>query len=284
MKNKSPHTNNSSLLEIGLFRITLGVYLLYYNFLLLPHVSVYFGTDGMLPKHYLPKLLMVAPDFFPWPEYWFIVLFYAMMALLGCFTLGLLNKLTLVPLYLLQLYFYHANPLIIHEPQPLANLFLFLFFFLPPNSPPYLWNRTGFEFTEDNIRELKGLLKIIIIFFGVYYFFVGIKKLPDPLWRQGLAIKNILLWPGVARQNLLTQIITQTPGISQIFSYGTMIFEMSFIFLVFTPTRFILIIGGFLLHGGIFCTMEVGTLSQALLVWYALLLDEPTRKRLGWKG
>jgi len=284
MQNNKPFTKTSPFLEIGLFRITLGIYLLYYNFLLLPHVTVYFGLGGMLPKYYLPKFLMVAPDFFPWPEYWFIVLFYVMMALLFCFTLGFLNKLTLIPLYLLQLYFYHANPLIIHEPQPLANLFLFLFFFLPPNSPPFLLNRNGFEFTEYKIKELKSLLKIIVFFFGVYYFFVGIKKLPDPLWRQGLAIKNILLWPGVARQNLLTAFITQTSGASQIFSYGTMLFEMSFIFLVFTPLRFILIIGGLLLHGGIFCTMEVGTLSQILLVWYALLLDQPTRKKLGWKN
>lgn len=277
-KDKTP------LLEIGLFRITLGVYLLYYNLLLLPNVSLYFGLEGMLPKYFLPKFLMVAPDFFPWPEYWFIVLFYLMMVLLICFMFGLLNKLTLIPLYLLQLYFYHANPLIIHEPQPLANLFLFLFFFLPPNSPPLLLNKNSFEFTEDNIKELKSLLRIIIFFFGVYYLFVGLKKLPDPLWRQGLAIKNILLWPGVARQNFLTEFITRTPGISQIISYGTLLFEIGFAFLVFTPLRFLLIAGGILLHGGILCTMEVGTLSQVLLVWYALLLDEPTRAKFGWKN
>ncbi|MGE0268687.1 MAG: hypothetical protein AB7S78_09580 [Candidatus Omnitrophota bacterium] len=272
------------LLEIGLFRITLGVYLLYYNLLLLPHVSLYFGLEGMLPKYFLPKFLMVAPDFFPWPEYWFIVLFYSMMILLICFILGWLNKLTLIPLFLLQLYFYHANPLIIHEPQPLANLFLFLFFFLPPNSPPLLLNKNSFEFTEDNIKELKSLLRIIIFFFGVYYLFVGLKKLPDPLWRQGLAIKHILLWPGIARQNFITAFITQTPGVSQVISYGTLLFEIGFIFLVFTPLRFLLIVGGILLHGGIFCTMEVGTLSQVLLVWYALLLDEPTRAKFRWRN
>lgn len=280
----TPKNNNPPLLEIGLFRITLGVYLLYYNFLLLPHVKDYFGLGGMLPKYYLPKYLMVPPEFFPWPEYWFVGLFYVMLVLLVLFTLGLLNKLTLIPLYAVQLYFYHANPLIIHEPQPLANLFLFLFFFLPPNSPPLWFNRHGFEFTEENIKELHGLLKIIILFFGVYYFFVGIKKLPDPLWREGLAIKNILLWPGVARQNFLTVFITQTPGVSQLFSYATMLFEMSFIFLVFTRLRFIVIIAGILFHFGIFCTMEVGTLSQVLMVWYALLLDQPTRMKLGWEN
>ncbi|MBZ0165988.1 MAG: HTTM domain-containing protein, partial [Candidatus Omnitrophica bacterium] len=132
---------------------------------------------------------------------------------------------------------------------------------------------------DTNISELKSLLKIIIVFFGIYYFFVGMKKLPDPLWRQGAALQFILDWNGVARDNFLTQFISGTPWLARIMSYGTLVFEMSFIFLVFTPLRPLCIVAGLMLHCGILLTMDVGTLSLALMVWYALLFDERTRRQ-----
>ena len=175
--------------------------------------------------------------------------------------------------------FYHANPMIIHEPQPLANLFLFMFFFLPPNSAPCLGSSNAFQWDDSDIKHMKLLLKIIIVFFGIYYFFVGVKKLPDPLWRNGLALAHILDWAGITRDNFLTHTISQSRLLSTIFTYGTLLFEIGFIFLIFTPARVVLIIIGVLFHVGIFLTMEVGTLSQALIVWYALLLDQDTRTR-----
>ena len=278
MSNPSPA--NDSLLEIGFFRITLGIYLLIYNLPFWPKLDLMYGSQSMLPPGFLPDYLVRAPAFFPWPAAWFPLLFGLMLLLIALFTCGLLNTWTLVPLYLLQVYFYHANPLIIHEAQPLANLFLFLFFFLPPDSPPVLVGRPRYVFTAENTAELRGLLRIIIGFFGVYYFIVGIKKLPDPLWREGLALQYILDWNGVARDNWLTAIITGHPWLAKVMSYGTLMFEMSFIFLIFTPLRILYIIAGLGLHGGIFLTMDVGSLSLALVVWYALLFDQRVRKQI----
>lgn len=267
------------LLEIGLFRIALGIYLLFYSLPFLPKLSLYYGTQGMLPAYFLPKFLMVAPDFFPFPSLWFHSLFIAMLILTVLFTLGYLNKFTLIPLYLLQIYFYHANPMIIHEPQPLANLFLFMFFFLPPNSTPRAQSTNTFSWDDSDIKHTQLLLKIIIVFFGIYYFFVGVKKLPDPLWRNGLALAHILDWAGITRGNFISNTISQSEWLSKLFSYATLLFEISFIFLIFTPARMVLIIVGVLFHTGIFLTMEVGTLSQVLIVWYALLLNQNTRQQ-----
>lgn len=274
--NKTP----PALLEIGFFRITLGIYLLIYNLPFWPKLDLIYGRDGMLPPGFLPDYLVQSPDFFPWPTAWFPLLFGAMTVLIVLFTCGVLNTWMLVPLYFLQIYFYHANPLIIHEAQPLANLFLFLFFFLPPDSAPVLSGRPRFTFTQENTAELRALLRIIIGFFGVYYFIVGLKKLPDPLWREGLALQYILDWNGVARDNWLTALITGQPWLAKVMSYGTLLFEMSFVFLIFTPLRILYIVAGLGLHGGIFLTMDVGSLSLALIVWYALLFDQRVRGQI----
>ncbi len=272
--------SNNELLEIGFFRITLGIYLLIYNLPFWSKLDMIYGSSGMLPAGFLPNHLVRAPSFFPWPALWFPGLFAIMIVLIVLFACGALNIWTLIPLYVLQVYFYHANPLIIHEAQPLANLFLFLFFFLPPNSAPRLVPGRGYVFTEERTAELTSLLRIIIAFFGVYYFLVGIKKLPDPLWREGLALQYILDWNGVARDNWLNAWITGHPWIAKVMSYGTLTFEMSFLFLVFTPLRLLCIAAGLALHGGIFLTMDVGSLSLALIVWYALLFDARVRRQL----
>ena len=277
--NKTPHPQNN-LFEIGYFRITLGIYLLIYNLPFWSKLELMFGKGSMLPAGFLPDYLLQAPEFFPWPGAWFPGLFLLMIVLIVLFTCGLLNKWTLVPLYILQVYFYHANPLIIHEAQPLANLFLFLFFFLPPNSAPRLVSGTGYVFTDANRAELNSLLRIIIAFFGIYYFIVGMKKLPDPLWREGSALQYILEWNGVARDGWLNAWIAGQPWLARIMSYGTLAFEMSFIFLVFTPLRILCIAAGLALHAGIFLTLDVGSLSLALIVWYALLFDEKVRRQM----
>ncbi len=271
--------SSSALLEIGIFRICLGIYLLLYNWHFVTRLDMYFGTQGMLPKYMLPKFLMVAPDFFPFPSIWFPALFFSMMILIVAFTLGWLNRWGLAVLFVLQVYFYHANPLIIHEPQPLANLFVFLFFFLPPNSSPVLIRSSQPNWSQQQIRDYESLIRIIIVFFGLYYFIVGAKKLPDPLWRDGSALKHILTWSGVARHTPLNQWIGDSLWLSRILSYSTMIFEMGFIWVVFTRWRIYLVIAGILFHLGIWMTMDVGTLSQVLIVWYGLLLDHPTRQR-----
>lgn len=270
----------NALLQIGFFRITLGIYLLIYNVPFWPKLDLMYGSDSMLPPGYLPDYLVRAPAYFPWPEQWFPLLFAVMLIFIVVFTCGLLSTWMIVPLYLLQVYFYHANPLIIHEAQPLANLFLFLFFFLPPDSAPRINVGRGFVFTKENTAELKTLLTIIIAFFGVYYFVVGVKKLPDPLWRQGSALQYILDWNGVARENWLNALVSGQPWLARIMSYGTLCFEMSFLFFIFTRLRIYYIFAGLALHGGIFLTMDVGSLSLALIVWYALLFDQHVRAQL----
>jgi len=279
MNQKSHKVLYHQYLEVGLFRIAFGLYLLYYNSLLLPKLSLYFGPESIIHPLLLPPFFNSPSFSFLWNTPTVTVLFVLMFLMIICFTLGLLNKASLIPLIILQLFFYHSNPLILHEPQPLANLFLFWFLFLPPNTAPSIL-KNSLSLNDQQQLDIKHILRILIAFFGIYYMIVGCKKLPDPLWLKGEALKHLISWPAVSRDNFLTHLFVITPGVAMLLTYATLIFEIGFIFIVFTRYRFVLIPLGLVLHGGIYLTMEVGSLSQILVVWYALLLDHSTRQRL----
>ena len=265
-----------TITETGLFRLALGTYLLYYYLTLLPDLLYYFGPNGMVQPSLLPKSC-ISLLFVVWTPSAVVILFTLMMILILWFTAGLLNKKVFLLLIILQASFYNANPSIINESQPLANLFLLSFLFLPLNAPPVFFPQKQRSFDEKQLREAKQIVNLLIFFMGLYYFMVGIKKLPDPLWRGGEAVHYLVNWIPIKKNTILAQIIRATPLLAKGMTYGTLCFELSFIFLIFTKLRPLLIIVGMMIHLGINLALEVGTLSQIMMVSYALLLDERTR-------
>ena len=65
-------TSKFPLLEIGLFRIALGIYLLFYSLPFLPKLSLYYGTQGMLPCLLFTEILDGSSGIFShFPQYGF---------------------------------------------------------------------------------------------------------------------------------------------------------------------------------------------------------------------
>jgi hypothetical protein len=175
---------------------------------------------------------------------------------------GLINRVGLVILYVINLSFYSWNPFIIHEPQPLTNIFLLSFLFLPINS----------KHTYDH-----WIKNVLIIFLGVYYLLAGIKKLPDPNFLNGTATGLIMIWPIMAKNlNLNIFLNTHFNFAITLMNYLTLHFEISFLFLVYTRFRIYLILFGVIMHSLIYITLEVGNFSFVMLLWYLLLMDERT--------
>jgi hypothetical protein len=171
---------------------------------------------------------------------------------------GQLNRIGLALLILLTWTFNQQNPYIIHEPQPMALLMLISFFCLPLN------DKYNFE---------KVYMSLLLLFLGIYYFLAGYKKLPDPLWLKGDALTQIMQWDIVAQNITFNRWLIQIlPGILFKFTnYAVLIFELTFFFFVFTKWKKYLIPIGLCFHILIFMFLDVGSFSQLMLVWYALL-------------
>ena len=144
--------------EIGLFRTALGIYLFYYQLILLNDFSNYFGLGSMV----LPDLLTYKFSIFFWVwNAWILKSFFVvMMILTGIFVLGGLNRKGLALLFFLQISFHQANPLIIHEPQQLANLFLLMFFFMSPAHQPVFikFSLLPQSAPDELIQAMRGVL------------------------------------------------------------------------------------------------------------------------------
>ncbi len=246
--------------EINLFRKGLAAVQMLYYLSLFPRMNEFFGAQGWMKKKYWEdsiSFLVLSESIY---LRWFLVLL--TFILLGMLYRGTLNRLGLVLLYLINLSFYDWNPYIIHEPQPIINLFFLSFLFLPLNQKQ---------------KYDPGIKKILIIFLGLYYFLAGAKKLADPNFLNGSALEYIISWTIMAKSvELNFYIVKYFSWLLRIMNYFILIFEISFIFLVFGKFRKVLIILGIIFHCLIYMTLEVGNFSLVMMVWYLLLLDNET--------
>lgn len=251
---------NKAPIEIHYFRKSLALVQMGYYISLFSRFNDFFGAHGWMGPSYRTMFSVLSLSE---SNYWRWFLLAIMFVLLILFFKGVLNRLGLAVFYILNLSFYLWNPYIMHEPQPLTNLFFISFFFLP---------------MRESDDYDPWITNILIVFLGLYYFLAGIKKLPDANFINGSAITYIISWPIMAKSLKLNLFLVKYFGwMITIFNYGTLVFELSFIFLVFTRWRIFLIFFGLLMHLLIYFTLEVGNLSFVMLCWYVLLLDAPTR-------
>lgn len=262
----------------SLLRIACGLHLLFYHFfVILPGFNIFFGENSMVSPQlfsYYPH----SPLFMIWSnDYLKLGLLFLLIILCLFFTIGLWARIVHIPLYLLNLSFHLANPFIIHEPQQLVNLLLFVLFFLPYETfsikKSYI-----FRFLEKMSERYSCFaLTAIQVYLGCYYFFAGIKKLPDLPWLEGTAISLLASWPPFAKENLITDLF-QIEFISMMGCYFTLIFEIGFIFISFSRWRRFLIPIGIMFHALIGIAFDVGLFFPAMIMWYSVLLRDITWK------
>ncbi len=244
--------------EIDFFRKGLSLILISYYVNLLPSLESFFGFNGYIDLNYwdIESSILELSDSMVLRYVCLLMIFFKCAQLFK----GTLNWFGLVLLYLLNLSFYRWNSPIIHEPQPIMNFFMLTFFFLPLNSEkrsdPYIKN-------------------MLIAFLGIYYLLSGIKKLPDPNFLDGTALYKILSWGVMAKYHDLNLLIVKYLKPLLIFlNYFVLLFELSFIFLIFTKLRKYLMVIGILFHLMIYLCLEVGNFSWVMILWYSLLLNE----------
>jgi hypothetical protein len=255
----------------GIMRILNGLsFLIYYLFVLAPNFETFFTSRGFIPQ---------ALDFFPgsWLNYFWaydplkFFLFVITVGLLVCYTIGYYARISQVILLPLILGFHNYNPLINHEPQQLNNLLLLVLCFAPIEKRYYI---KRMYFCIKRITEKQEVLVLMLMqaYLGIFYFFAGAKKLPDPNWLNGTAVAKLSGWDLLGRGGFFSE-ICQYFIVSLVLSYLTLLFELSFFVLSWTKFRKYLLVFGLLFHLGISLTLDVGLFFWTMLMWYPLLLN-----------
>lgn len=257
----------------ALMRILNGLsFILYYLVVLAPNFASFFGTDGFI----------VPSSFESFPGSWLFntwdvdaikfFLFVITVGLYVCYTIGYNARIAQLILLPLQLGFHNANPFINHEPQQLNNLLLLLLVVCPIEEK-FTIKKLDWSifFPRKTDKQDKYILLLIQIYFGVYYFFAGLKKLPDPNWLSGMAVAKLTAWDLLGRGNFLTA-ICQNKWVSGFLTYFTLIFEMGFLAISFTRLKRFLIPVGLSFHLGISLSLDIGMFFWSMMMWYPLFL------------
>lgn len=179
--------------------------------------------------------------------------------------LGKLPKIGQIVLLLMQISLHNANPLIIHEPQQIANFFLLV---------SILWP------SSEKDAACVPMNRLMLVFLCCYYIFAGLKKLPDPLWIRGEALQVLIQWQPLARKNLLTEFFLNHLVLLQFATWFTLVFELGFSFIAWTKWRLYLIPVGLVFHLLIAVTFQVGTFGWIMMAWYAFLLRPEDQKKM----
>ena len=122
--------------------------------------------------------------------------------------------------------------------------------------------------------ETKIAFRILFcfqLFLGYYYLIAGLKKIPDPLWLSGEALAVFLDSAYLGIENGFSSLV-RTPWISKVGTWMALLFELSFLPLVFTRWRVYLIPAGFLFHVANIFLLDVGFFWTAMLMWYPVLM------------
>ena len=166
------------------------------------------GADSIVdPTQFVTYLR--SPLFLLWSAPEALVFLYTVFLLtLVCFALGFFARLAHIGALLLALAFHHANPFIIHEPQQIGLLLLWVLLFVPYESHLVLRKTPGFAWLEGTSQRYEQIVCAVCVgYISADYFFAGVKKLPDPAWIEGHALFDLLHWEPLRLDSSLARVL-----------------------------------------------------------------------------
>ncbi|GEO03916.1 hypothetical protein AAE02nite_15800 [Adhaeribacter aerolatus] len=163
----------------------------------------------------------------------------------------------------------------------------FLLLFLPVSAGLSLDKYFGRQqhsekYSSDQVSSLYGWL-LVLLGIGLVYLDSSVYKFSSPMWRSGLGF-----WlPSSLPQNAHTNLswVLNQELLVRFIGYGILLFEVLFLFLIwFRPLRWVLVLGGMLLHLGIGIAYPIPHFSLIMVALYIPLLPDSFwyKLRLVW--
>lgn len=193
------------------------------------------------------------------------------------FILGFGGRLSTLATYVFTFSLHHRNYFILDGGDNILILVLFYMVFAD------LSGRRGTAGRDDSLHGLlhNAAMLAIVTQLCFLYFSTGMYKAMGAFWQNGTAIYYALRahwynWPGIS------EVIYHNASLIVMGTYGTMLFEIAFPFLLLNRwTRWLAIAGGVTLHIGIMVFMGLVSFSWAVLGTYFVLLRDGEYAWLG---
>ena len=194
------------------------------------------------------------------------------------FILGLFPRFSALILFFLLMLFKFRNIFLMDGGDNIITAILPLFLFINSESLIGSYNRLKEKIGIANSFYVFQIHKLFV--FGIMlqvciiYLFAGLHKLQGEVWTNGTALYYILNSEDFSAY-AINEYITRLPIIVYFLTWFTIVFQLSFPFLVWLPkTRKALLILGILLHIGIFVMMRIDNFSFIMLVCYAVFFTD----------
>jgi hypothetical protein len=197
--------------------------------------------------------------------------------------LGVFPRFAAACVWLAAVSYSWRNMDILHSGDNLIRIGMFFLIFARSDgalSLPRELRRRFFSQTGPDVAANSGLVpawpqRILQLQLCILYLAAGIWKVMGPTWRNGTAV-GLVLQLGEFQRFPIPEFFL-TPIMSQVFTYGTLAFELGFPVLIWFPRlRLPVLVAGLAFHAGLDWVMNV-QLFQWLITAYYLLWLKPRR-------
>jgi hypothetical protein len=268
------------------FRCWLGVLSLVNLWLLWPDMSMWLGDDGVLPPHVHREMVGDTRISI------FMLTGYSDLAIGLICGLGLAGGLGLVLgvfprcaaacVWLASVSYAWRNMDILHSGDNLIRIGAFFLIFARSGEalslPRALSRRLFPQAAVDPVALYQPVpawpQRILQLQLCILYLAAGVWKLMGPTWRNGTAVGMVLQLGEFQRFPVPEFFLT--PLMSQVFTYGTLAFELGFPVLIWIPQlRLPVLVAGLAFHAGLDWVMNVQLFQWLITAYYLLWLKPP---------
>ena len=265
---------------LALFRIAFGLVALGWTATLGPNLAAFYGPHGIVP-HQLPD----GPGAWGVLDIWHgwvavVVLFAVTLTAAAALTVGMFSRFAAALLWIGIVSFEHRNFLISNSGDGLVRNLAF-FCMLSPSGESLSIDRlvkTRERFWEFPARA-PWALRLIQLQISIGYLTAVWDKSGNVLWRAGTAVSYSLRIQDIHRF-ATTSFVTHSVIVTELFTYGTLVTELSLAILIWNKTlRPWVLPMGVLLHLSIDLWVLVGFFSYAMFCGYIAFTPHETASR-----
>jgi predicted DCC family thiol-disulfide oxidoreductase YuxK len=275
------------LRPIALFRIALGLLILFNLLDLAPNLTAWFSDEGLLPR---PLLLSSTRhdrfslhDAFGTPTatwvYWFLA-----MTVASAMTVGYRTRSSQVLTYV---FFAGYNERLVYVFDGSDAVLRFALFFL-------IFCQSGNRYSRDAVNAAAAgrplpergsafPIRLIQLFVALMYLGSALHKLAVPMWLDGTALHYVLSIPHTLTRDWAT-VLADSAFIVKAGTWYGLVSEILFIALVFSPfmhrrAKAIGLLIGLVLHVGISFALNIGLFSYLMPITYLAYFEPEWTER-----
>lgn len=253
---------------LGLVRIAFGLLIVAWTISLLPNLTIFFGSVGVMGNHGW------RPDNATLVAGWAVLLMAA-----AALTVGMYSRLAAVTVFGLVMFFQQSNPFVFNSGDGLIKIEA-LFLALSP---------CGAALSVDRLRSVGSCwtaevrpqwpVRLLQVQFSLIYLSTVLVKLRGETWPDGTATSYALRLSDMVIVPIPEE-ITTNPLLMNAATWGTLAVELALGVLVWIRTCRPWVLGaGLVLHLSILVTLGVGFFSLAMFVLYLAFVPPRIARR-----